>query len=234
MQAEDRPAAPTDEEIVERVLGGETALYEVLMRRHNRRLFRVARTIVDDADEAEDVMQDTYVRAYVNLRQFAGRARFSSWLTRIAVHEALARARRRGRIVDIVHGDDEEAETDSMDRFPSSGPGPAEQVLGREVRDLLEKAVSGLAPMYRSVFVLREVEGLSIAETAASLGIREGAVKVRLHRARAMLRDDLLERAGSSLAEILPFHESRCDRVVAGVFRRIRAGDLPPVGALPF
>ncbi|MBZ5639299.1 MAG: sigma-70 family RNA polymerase sigma factor [Acidobacteriia bacterium] len=155
-----------------------------------------ASALVDDADEAEDVMQDAYVRAYVNLRQFAGRAKFSSWLTRIAVHEALARARRRGRIADLVHGDDEEAETDSMDRFPSSGPRPAEQVLGREVRDLLEKAVSGLAPIYRSVFVLREVEGLSVAETAASLGIREEAVKVRLHRARAMLRDDLLERAG--------------------------------------
>ncbi len=233
MQADEKPAAPTDEEIVERVLAGETPLYEVLMRRYNRRLYRIARTIVDDADEAEDVMQDAYVRAYANLRQFEGRARFSSWLTRIAIHEAIARARRRGRFVDLGLDATGEGGGDAMDRFASSAPDPADQALRREVRDLLENAVSSLAPIYRSVFVLREVEGLSVAETAASLGIREETVKVRLHRARALLRDELLVRAGASLAEILPFHESRCDRVVAGVFRRIRAGDLPPDGPLP-
>ncbi len=234
MRTEEGPAAPTDEEIVERVLAGETPLYEVLMRRYNRRLYRVARAILDDADEAEDVMQDAYVRAYANLRQFAGKAKFSSWLTRIAVHEALARARRRGRFVDVGLRDVEEGGVDAMDRFASSAPGPAENALGHEVRELLEKAVSGLAPIYRSVFVLREVEGMSVAETAASLGVREETVKVRLHRARAALRDELLARAGSSLAAILPFHESRCDRVVTAVFRRIQGGDLPPAGTFPF
>src|SRR2546422_6006907 len=96
-----QPAAMTDEEIVERILGGDTALFELLMRRHNQRLYRVTRAIVGDAGEAEDVIQDAYVRAFEHLGQFAGRARFSTWLTRIAVHEAFARLRRRGRQLDI-------------------------------------------------------------------------------------------------------------------------------------
>ncbi len=229
----DDAAAVTDEEVVERVLGGEIDAYEILMRRYNRRLFRIARSIVEDDDEAEDVMQDAYVRAYANLRQYAGRAKFSSWLTRIAIHEALARARRRGRVVELGMREEEEGAADPMDTLPSREPGPHERAVGKEMRSLLEKAVSALPPIYRSVFVMREVEGLNVSETAACLGIREETVKVRLHRARAMLREDLLVQDGPVISAIFPFHLSRCDRVVDAVLRRIRSGDLPPAGIFP-
>jgi len=234
MDVEARATEATDEQIVERVLGGELDLYEVLIRRHNRRLFRIAYSIVGDADEAEDVTQDAYVRAYANLGQFAGRARFVTWLSRIAVHEALARARRNGRTVSLGDGEERGPGDDPLEALPSTTAGPEEQMLEKEVGSLLDSAVAGLAPIYRSVFVLREVEGLSVAETAESLGIREEAVKTRLHRARALLRNDLLKTAGSHIAEILPFHLTRCDRVVTGVLRRIRAGDFPPAVDLHF
>jgi RNA polymerase sigma-70 factor (ECF subfamily) len=234
MDVEAKATEATDEQIVERVLGGELELYEVLIRRHNRRLFRIAYSIVENADEAEDVTQDAYVRAYANLGQFAGRAKFATWLGRIAVHEALARARRSGRTVNLGHREEQGPGDDLMESLPSTAAGPEEQMIGKEVGALLESAVAGLAPIYRSVFVLREVEGLSVTETAESLGIREEAVKTRLHRARAQLRSDLLRKAGPHVAEIFAFHLVRCDRVVNAVLRRIRAGDVPPAGDLPF
>ena len=151
-------AAPTDEEIVERVLAGETALFELLMRRYNQRVYRVTRAIVGDEGEAEDVTQDAYVRAFEHLDQFAGRARFSTWLTRIAVHEASARRRRRGRQTDLE---------ESMPTLASAGAGPEQRAADHELRQAIEDAVDALPEVYGSVFMLREVRGLSTAETAA-------------------------------------------------------------------
>jgi RNA polymerase sigma-70 factor (ECF subfamily) len=146
MDVEARTTEATDEQIVERVLGGELDLYEVLIRRHNRRLFRIDYSIVGDADEAEDVTQDAYVRAYANLGQFAGRARFVTWLSRIAVHEALARARRNGRTVSLGDGEEQGPGDDPLEALPSNTAGPEEQMLGKEVGSLLDSAVAGLAP----------------------------------------------------------------------------------------
>jgi RNA polymerase sigma-70 factor, ECF subfamily len=200
-----------DEDVVKRVLAGETALYEILMRRYNQRLYRVARSILRNDVDAEDVMQEAYVRAYEHLGQFAGQAKFSTWLTRIAVYEALARLRRGARYSD----------EDVMAKLTAETPDPERQAYDRELRIVLEGAIDSLPEPYRLVFILRSVEGLSVAETAGCLDIGPEAVKTRLHRARSLLRKDLEQRAGLVTAQAFPFHLSRCDRVVEAVFRRI-------------
>ena len=212
----------SDEDIVERVLAGEIELYEILMRRYNQRLYRVARAILADDGEAEDVMQDAYVRAYTHLSQFAGRARFATWLTRIAVYEALARARRGRRLVQIEDLSPRKEDSMPLSSLSSAERGPEQQAIQRNLQALLETAIDALPESFRSVLVLREVEGLSTAETADSLGISESLVKTRLHRAHAALRQDIESRSRATLASSFPFHLSRCDRVVAAVFERIR------------
>jgi RNA polymerase sigma-70 factor (ECF subfamily) len=217
MDAEIAAAAPlarlADEEIVERVLGGETALFELLMRRYNQRLYRITRAIVGDEAEAEDVTQDAYVRAFEHLDQFAGRARFATWLTRIAVHEAYARLRRRGRQVDIE---------DSMPTLASRTAGPEQRAADQELGRAIESAVDAPPEVYRSVFMLRDVEGLSTAETAACLEINAETVKTRLHRARALLRNHISARVGAAVQDTFAFAGARCDRTVAAVMARIR------------
>jgi RNA polymerase sigma-70 factor (ECF subfamily) len=211
--------ALSDEDVVARVLQGQTALYEVLMRRHNERLYRAARAILRDEREAEDVMQQAYVSAYANLRQFDRRAKFSTWLTKIAVHEAFARLRKRRRLEPIAS---ESSETDAFMPI-STEADPERQAFARELGALIEHAVDELGDGYREVFVLREIEEMSTLETAQVLGVSEDVVKTRLSRAKAMLRSDLLARAGLAAPTAFPFHNARCDRVVAAVFARIAA-----------
>ena len=212
----DRWTALSDEEIVTRVVDGQTALYEVLMRRHNERVYRAARSIVRDEDEAEDVMQQAYVNAYVNLRQFDRRAKFSTWLTKIAINEALGRARKRGRY-DAV--DFTEEENQAVERQPSNNP--EHEAFAGELRTLLEASIDELPDGLREVFMLREVDGLNTAETADCLGVSEDVVKTRLSRSRAALRNQLAERAGILAPDAFRFQQPRCDRVVAAVFARI-------------
>src|SRR5262249_29836990 len=202
----------SDEEVIARVGRGEVALFEVVMRRYNQRLYRTARAITGDEREAEDVEQEAYVRAYSHLGQFEGRAHFATWLTRITIHEALARLRRRGRFVDL-----EEA----MPTLSSSTPSPEQGVATRELAKLVEGAVDALPAAYRAVFVLRDVEGLSTAETAASLDIPEQTAKTRLHRARTLLRNYLSSQAHAALPSTFQFAGARCDRIVATVLTRI-------------
>ncbi len=215
-----RAAMLSDEEVVGRVRDGETALFEILMRRYNQRLYRVARSILGNDNEAEDVMQEAYVRAYAHLDQFAGRAKFSTWLTKIAVHEAFARLRRSGRLESM------ESETfpngDHMNTLQSHTPDPERQAFDRELSAALENAVESLPEIYRSVFMLRGIEEMSTEETAESLGLSEEAVKARLHRARALLRKKLYVQMGAATAAAFHFYAPRCDRVVAGVFEKIR------------
>jgi RNA polymerase sigma-70 factor (ECF subfamily) len=212
-----------DEEVVARVLSGETALFEILMRRYNQRLYRISRTILRDDGEAEDVMQDAYVRAYEHLNQFAGKAAFSTWLTRIAIHEALARKRRRGRMEEL----DALPNGDVMSILKSSAPTPESGAAQTEMRRILEEAIDRLPETYRTVVVLREVEEMSVAETADSLGVTDAVVKTRLHRAHSMLRKELYERARGGAADLYQFHAVRCDRVVKAVFERIRDKQPP-------
>ena len=217
----ERWSSLSDELVVAQILAGQTALFEILMRRHNERLYRAARAILRDEAEAEDVMQQAYVNAYAHLRQFDGRSAFATWLTRIAVNEAISRARRRARYQ--VLGDDE------VLIFPTVSPmrttqDPEKQAFTREMRLVLEAAVDALPDGYREVFMLREVEGLSTSETAQSLDVSESVVKTRLRRARAALRRDLTVRVGVAAATSFAFLRPRCDRVVAAVLERIGAG----------
>ena len=210
----------TDEQIVERVLAGETPLYEILMRRHNQRLFRVARAILRDDVEAEDVMQDAYVRAYQHLGDFQGRAKFSTWLTRIAVHEALARSRRHARFSPL---DDSESGRNNVESFVHPDRNPEQKLMDSELNHLREDAILALPEDYRTVFVFREVEEMSTAETAECLELTEENVKVRLHRARGLLRRRLTSQFQRKASHSLQFHADRCDRVVKRVFERLTA-----------
>jgi RNA polymerase sigma-70 factor (ECF subfamily) len=209
----------SDEEVVGRVLAGETALFEILMRRHNQRIYRIVRGILDNDGEAEDVMQDAYVRAYQYLRQFEGRSTFVTWLTRIAMHEAFARSERLKRQTSLDAG---EVLAD-MKLTPTSSDSPERNVANRELKSALEAAISLLPPKYRTVMMVRDVEELSTAEAARVLEISEEAVKVRLHRARALVRQALYRQSGVCARELFPFGATRCDRVVAAVLARIRA-----------
>lgn len=210
-----------DEEVVRRVLQGETALFEIIMRRHNQQLYRVALAILKNDLEAEDVMQDAYVRAFQHLGQFEGRAKFSTWLTRIAVHEALARLQRQGRhqSVEMAFETNDEQSYDLV----SSAPSPEQQASSSEMTGLLEQAIMALPDNYRAVLVLRDLQDMDTAEAAECLDATEENVKVRLHRARKMLRRELYERVGATSASAFLFLAPRCDRVVENVFRRIAA-----------
>src|SRR6185369_7225869 len=223
--------ALTDAEVVARVLGGELQIFEVLMRRYNQRLFRAARSILKTDAEAEDVGQDAYVRAYQHLNQFEGRASFATWLTRIAVNEALARKRKAQQFVQMESRDI--AGDAAMNAFTSTAPNPEEEAMTRSVTALLEIAVDSLPEAYRSVFMLREIEGLNTGEAAQCLGLSEEAVKVRLHRGRAMLREEIYKRTGQTQASAFQFAGARCDGLVARVLACIRliepAEKLPPI-----
>lgn len=215
----------TDEEVVDRVRAGDTALYEIVMRRYNQRLYRIARAILHDDGEAEDVMQAAYVQAYQHLHQFEGRAPFSAWLTRIAVHEALGRLRSRGRNQQL---EDKEEDGEFAMNMVETSLDPEQNASRAELGQLLEEAVLGLRVQYRTVLMLRDVEELSTAETATALDLTEQNVKVRLHRGRAMMRGWLLERVGTTAKNAFPFMGARCDRVVQGVFARIAARNFEP------
>lgn len=213
----------SDETAVARVLAGERELFEIIMRRHNQRLYRLTRSILRNAAEAEDVVQDAYVRAYTHLGQYTGEAKFSTWLTRIAVNEGLRRLRRRGRFDDIQ----QVAAT-----VPIAEEGPDRLASDREVCRLMEAAIESLPSAYRSVVMLRDVEGLNTAETADCLGIPTATVKTRLHRGHALLRQALGSTLGATPSELFAFGFSRCDRLVRLVLQRIETevameGDAP-------
>jgi RNA polymerase sigma-70 factor (ECF subfamily) len=212
----------TDAEIVKRVRAGDRALFEILMRRHNQRLYRAARAVVKDERDVEDVMQQAYINAFTHLHQFEERSQFSTWLTRIVLNEAFGRRQRllvESKAMVALSGDESSGEL--MESITSPLAGPEHQAYARELRDVLEEAVDALPETYRTVFMLRDVEGLSTAETGEGLGLGEEAVKTRLHRARAMIRRSVSSRIGEAAAGAFQFQAPRCDRVVAFVLDAI-------------
>ena len=217
--------ALSDEALVERILQGETPLFELVMRRHNQRLYRAARAIVREEAEAEDVMQEAYVQAFTHLAQFNRQARLSTWLTKIAVHEGFARLRRTRRLADLELVSQQEP-TSMPTTLSPPAPTPEQQAHSRELVSMLEKALERLPAAARAAFVLRDVEGLSTSEAAECLDISEDAIKTRLSRARALLREELFARVGVAAQDTFAFYAPRCDRVVAAVMQR-----LPPVTA---
>ena len=206
----------TDEEVIQRVLDGDTPSFELLVRRYNQRTYRIIRAVLRDDAEAEDVMQEAYVRAFQHLGEFEGRAAFSTWLGRIAIHEALARMG-RSRRYELV---DFSAESNSSE-LRDLRSDPEQEAAKSESRALLEQAILALPAKYRVVIMLRDIEELSTLEAAQTLEISEDAVKVRLHRARALLRRQLYAITGRASASAFQFHASRCDRTAQAVLSRI-------------
>ena len=213
-------ADDTDEQLVVRARAHDRAAFELLMRRHNQRIYRVVRSILRGADEIEDVIQQAYLQAFTHLDQFGGNARWSTWVCRIAINEALARIRQRGRFVSI-----DAASEEAMADF-SKGPNsdPERAAAGREFGHLVERAIDELPDIYRSVLILREVEGMTTEETAGVLDVEVDVVKTRLHRARAALRASLENRVGEQMQNAFTFGNERCDRVVAAVLAKLNFG----------
>jgi RNA polymerase sigma-70 factor (ECF subfamily) len=207
----------TDDEIITRVLSGEKNLYALLIRRYNQRLYRVAMSIVNDDVDAEEMMQATYIKAWENLGKFQYKSAFSTWMTRILINECLLRLKQRKRET-FIPFNTPGAEINNVEAM-SKQQTPRMKSENTELKKILEKTISELPEKYRTVFVMREIENMNVDETKDCLGISESNVKVRLNRAKSMLKD--LLSAYYKKEELLEFHLSRCDRMVDAVMNRI-------------
>jgi len=204
-----------DDEIIARILHGEKDLYSIIVRRYNQRLYRVGMSVINDDAEVEDAMQVAYINAYENLGKFGFRSSFPTWLTRILINECLLRLRKRKKSISM--------NDENMENVMGQNKGPQTPVttaVNSELRSILNDAIRRLPEIYRTVFVMREIENMNIAETKECLKISEVNVKVRLNRAKAILRD--LLSAQYSKDDILNFHLSRCDQMVEKVMTGIR------------
>lgn len=215
------PPAESQAALVAAILAGQPQAFERLMRQHNRRLFRVARSIVGNDGAAEDVVQEGYVQAYRALPGFRGEARLSTWLTRIIVNLALSHRRRFDPLDDSSPLETGEAERLAAPEPARRADSPEAVLLRSELRQLIEQAIDALPAPYRSVFVLRAIEEMSVEETASVLGISPGNTKVRFLRARQQLRSALGQQLGVLLDELFSFDGARCDRIVSRVAIRL-------------
>jgi RNA polymerase sigma-70 factor (ECF subfamily) len=216
-----------DADIVRMALQRDEGAFRIIMQRHNRRLYRCARSIVRDDHEAEDIVQEAYVNAFSNLASFRGDSSLATWLTRIARNEALARVRRRRPTVELAALDADDRDKAQIIPFPlmAMHTDPERTAAQREIRRLIERAIDDLPEPFRVVFVMREIEDMSVEEAADFLGLRQVTVKTRLHRARRLLRKALDSKLSSTLTEAFPFDGTRCARVTEAVLRRL---DVPP------
>lgn len=203
----------SDEEIVHKIVNGEKHLYEILMRKFNLRLYRISMSIINDEDEAEDIMQTTYLNAYLQLANFKHQSSFATWLTRILINESLLHKKRNLKREKTI------METDYNDQHSET---PLDNLMNKELKVILEKAVATLPEKYKLVFVMREVQGMSTTETMEALDIGESNVKIRLNRAKEMLRTELNNYWQPN--QLYEFHLTRCDTIVNFVMQKIRAG----------
>jgi RNA polymerase sigma factor (sigma-70 family) len=222
--AELPPHAETDIQLALRAAAGDPAAFETIVRRHNRLLFRTARGVVSDDAEAQDVVQDTYLRAFTNLGAYRGDAALGTWPARIAINLALSSQRKKGRLVHLESSPDDD--TPAQPEYDMGLPTPDENrpdenAQRTELRALLQSCIEDLPPIYRSVFILRAVQELSVEETAFCLGVSEDVVKTRFLRARAMLRDRLAMRVESGVEQTFAFAGARCDAVLAHVMSEL-------------
>jgi RNA polymerase sigma-70 factor, ECF subfamily len=208
-----------DVELVRRALVRDTDAFRTIMQMHNQRLFRMARGLVDDDSEAEDIVQEAYVNAFAHFAEFRGESALSTWLCRIVVNEALGRSRRRRRAAAFAKS---EARADPEIISFSPDQSDAERIVAqRQILHLVERAANRLPPAYRVVLLARAIEGLSNDETAELLGVRSETVRTRLHRARRLLREELDEQIGPALFKAFPFKGRRCDRLIDTVIHRL-------------
>ncbi len=210
-----------DLQLIDKVLDGEKDIYEVIIRRYNERLFKIARSIIKDEDEAEDVMQEAYVRAYEHLDQFKGKAKFSTWLTKILINEAFQRKRKSKRFSDLPSMEGLELQDQDTPRKVEI---KEQKIIKKNVKELLETSIDSLPEKYRTVFVMREIENLSVSETAQCLSITKENVKVRLHRAKKHLRT-LIQNSMSNF-QVYEFLDPRCNRVASKVMQQIESRTL--------
>lgn len=215
-----------DMALVRRALAREAGAFRSIIKTHNQRLYRIARGVVRNDAEAEDVVQEAYMRAFASLEAFRGDASLATWLSRIVINEALGRLRKRKRTVAMPENPEAE-----IIRFPLNPGGwnpnddPERTMAQRQILGLVERATDSLPDVYRTVFVARVIEGLSIEETADLLGIRPETVKTRLHRARALVRKALDDEIGPVLLDAFPFAGRRCERLTQAVMKRLGFGD---------
>ena len=219
-----------DRALVERARQRDGAAVRLIMQRHNRRLYRAARSVLNDDAEAEDVVQEAYVRAFTHLDGFRGEAQLSTWLTRIALNEALGRLRRRRITVGLkdidVISDQGEARVIYLPSARQDSD-PEAAAARADVRRLLERAVDQLPDHFRVVFMLRDIEEMSVEETASHLGLRPETVKTRLHRARRLLREALNKTLASALTDVFPCAGARCARIADAVLERLGLPEQP-------
>lgn len=210
--------------LVERARGGDHIAFELIMRRYNQRLYRLARSIVKNGAEAEDVLQESYLRAYEKLADFVGPAGFSTWLGKIVINEALGRRRKSGRVISLEDYI-KEAGTGSdqrwVDTMKSLEPSPERLAANSELSRLLESAINTLPDKFRTVFMLRAIEGMNVLETADLLSIRPETVKTRFHRARQLLQAALGAQCDALMPSMFPLGGAHCDRIVAAVLSRL-------------
>ncbi len=210
-----------DAELLSSLRAGQSAAYAALMRRNNQRLYRLARGILRNDAEAEEVVQESYVRAFTHLDGFKGESSLATWLARIVINEALGRLRRHRPTVAIDDMAEDLSTEDGLTETFRDEPSPERAAARREIQRAVESAVDTLPPAFRAVFILRAIEQMSIAETAACLGIPGETVKTRFHRANRLLRQALSAQFGSILEGTFPFMGERCDRLVARVLARL-------------
>jgi len=216
-----RAAEAGEGQLVAELRAGRSSAYAALMRRNNQRLYRLARGILGDDAEAEDAVQAGYVRAFTHIDSFKGEASIATWLARIVLNEAMTRQRRRRPTIDIEDLSEDLSETEPAALFGPREPSPEQALARREIGRAIERAVDALPAVFRSVFILRAIEQMTIEETALSLGIREETVKSRLHRANKLLRETLAQHFDAILDGAFPFLGPRCDRLVATVLERL-------------
>ena len=222
LQTPQREVSLSDAELVERALIRDEAAVRAILKANNRRLYRLARGILRNDHEAEDVVQETYVRAFTHLADFRGASSLATWLSRIAMNEALGRLRRQrpGVELNTLRENSLEAEIIPFPLTPAADD-PEKSMARREIQTVVEAAIDELPELFRLVFIARIVEGMSVEETADTLELRPETVKTRLHRARTMLRDNVEKKIGPLVMEAFPFAGRRCDTLTEAVLKRL-------------
>ena len=210
-------SAPGDVLLVHRAMAHEADAFRAIIKTHNQRLYRIARGVVRNDSEAEDIVQEAYVRAFAALATFRGDSSLATWLSRIVINEALGRLRKRRRTVAMPAS--QEAQIIQFPLNPSDDP--ERTMAQRQILRLVERATDNLPDVYRTVFIARVIEGLNIEETADLLGVRPETVKTRLHRARALMRKALDDEIGPVLLDAFPFAGRRCERLTEAVMKRL-------------
>jgi RNA polymerase sigma-70 factor, ECF subfamily len=216
------PAALDDEAHVQQALAGDPGAFRVIMQKNNRRLYRIARTILRNDADAEDAVQDAYVSAFANLANYRGESTLATWLSRIVMNEALGRLRRKRATVDLATLEHRRSEAEII-QFPLStlNDDPERTMAQRQILQLVEQATDNLPEAFRLVFVTRVIEGMSVEETSELLGIKPETIKTRLHRARQLVRDQLEKEIGPVLMDAFPFDGRRCQRMTEAVMKRL-------------